>query len=61
MKHVTQFSFDIMWDDTDGGLSVEALEDTILSAYDGIDILGSDETSMDERKEYKELIEEEEW
>ena len=33
MKHVTQFSFDIMWDDADGGLNVEALENTILSNY----------------------------
>lgn len=59
MKHVTQFSFDIMWDDTDGGLNVEALENTILSNYEGIDILGSDEISMDEHREYKELIENE--
>ena len=59
MKHVTQFSFDIMWDDADGRLNVEALENTILSNYEGIDILGSDEISMDEHREYKELIENE--
>lgn len=59
MKHITQFSFNIMWDDEDGGLTVEALETTILSTYEGIDILGSDEISLDEQKEYKKLIENE--
>ena len=59
MKHVTRFSFDIMWDDADGKLSIGALEDTILSTYEGINILDTDEISMDEHKEYKELIENE--